>query len=207
MSETVVCLGTGPSLTLDAVEVARQRGYRLFGCNLAYRIAPDIELLYGCNAAWWDTYYPSVEHLPMEKWTTNLCAAHKYGLHWMGERAGMGLCEEEKVIHHGHGSGYSLVGMAHKKGAKRVLLLGYDLKYSPDYDGQAKAAGSGPRHFFGEYPAHLQHWPSKQVKAGVHVELVDLYRSIHDQGLIDIINCSPGSALEGVIPSMDIADA
>lgn len=117
----------------------------------------------------------------------------------------MGLCEDPKIIHHGHGSGFSLVGIAHKLGATRVLLLGYDLKFAPDYDGQATKIGSKPRHYFGEYPPHLQHWPSAQVKAGVHVELVDLYRSVHEQGLIEIVNCTPGSALEGVIPSGDIS--
>ena len=31
---------------------------------------------------------------------------------------------------------------------------------------------------------------------GVHVELVDLYRSIKDQGLVEIINCTPNSAID-----------
>lgn len=199
--DDVVCIGTGPSLTKDQIDSARDRGFRLFGCNLAYELCPDLELLYGCNAKWWDTYYDEVKGLPCEKWTTNLQAACKYKIHWMGERFGRGLCEEPKIIHHGHGSGYSLVGMAHKKGAKRIYLLGYDLKYAPDYDGKSQRIGSEPRHFFGEYPPELQHWPSVKVESGVHVELVDLYRSIHEQGLVEIINCTPGSALEGVIPT------
>ena len=205
--DDIVCIGTGPSLTLNQVQIARDKGYRLFGCNLTYKIVPDLELLYGCNAAWWDTYYEEVKDLECEKWTTNLQAARKYQINWIGERFGLGLCEEKKVIHHGHGSGYSLVGMAHKKGAKRILLLGYDLKYAPDYDGKSQYIGKSKRHWFGEYPPHLQHWPSVKVQNGVHVELVDLYRSIHEQGLVEIINCSPGSALESVIPSMGIEDA
>lgn len=200
MSQTVVCIGTGPSLTEGQIQVARDKGYRLFGCNLTYKVAPDIELLYGCNAAWWGTYWHEVKDLPCEKWTTNLEAARRYGINWMGERFGQGLCTDDDVIHHGHGSGYSLVGMAHKKGATRVLLLGYDLRYSPDYDGTAKEIGSAPRHFFGEYPKHLQHWPSLMVKQGVHVELVDLYRSIQKQGLIELVNCTPDSALGGYVP-------
>ena len=86
------------------------------------------------------------------------------------------------------------------------MLLGYDLKYAADYDGKARQIGSSPRHFFGEYESNLQHWPSVQVKAGVHVELVHLYKTIEIQGLIEIVNCTPGSALEGVIPSMPIED-
>jgi len=206
MSSTVVCIGTGPSLTLEQIDVARQKGYRLFGCNRTWEIVPDLELLYGCNKGFWDTYHKDMD-TPAEKWTTNLQAAMTYKLNWMGERYGAGLCTDPKVIHHGHGSGYSLVGMAHKMGAERILLLGYDMRYARDYDGKSQSIGSTPRHYFGEYPAHLQHWPSVQVRNGVHVELVDLYHSIHVQGLVEIVNCTPGSALEDVIPSMDITDA
>jgi len=34
------------------------------------------------------------------------------------------------------------------------------------------------------------------VKGGVHIELVDLYRSIAEQGLVEIVNCTPGSAID-----------
>lgn len=203
---TIACIGTGPSLTTKQVLTARNKGFRLFGCNNAYQVARDIELLYGCNYEWWAHYWPSVRYLDCEKWTTNRDAAMRFGINWIAEKNEPGLSTYPNVIHHGHGSGYSLVSMAHRAGAKRILLLGYDLKYAPDYDGKARQTGSGPRHFFGEYPSSMQHWPSAQVKAGIHVELVELYRSIHTQGLVEIINCTPGSALEGVIPSMDIAD-
>lgn len=195
----IACIGTGPSLTMDQVEAARRRGFRLFGCNNVYQIVPDLELLYACNEGWWRTYWEDVRNHPCEKWTTNRGAAETYGINWIAERDAPGLSTDPDVIHHGHGSGYSLVSMAHKAGAKRVVLLGYDLKYAPDYDGRARSVGSAPRHYFGEYPASLQHWPSVQVKGGVHVGLVDLYRSIRDQGLVELINATPGSALEPVL--------
>jgi len=110
------------------------------------------------------------------------------------------------VIHHGHGSGYSLVSMAYRNGADRIILLGYDLKYAEDYNGRSQHIGSSPRHYFGEYPASMQHWPSVSVVRGIHVELVDLYRSIRAQGLVEVINCTPGSAID-CFPMMDIADA
>ncbi len=201
---TVVCIGTGPSLTMDQVDIARQRGFRLFGCNNTAFDVPDLELLYGCNFAWWDEYWCRVKHHAAEKWTTNPLAAKTFGVNHINERYGRGLCTDPGMIHHGHGSGYSLVSMAHKKGATRVLLLGYDLKYAVDYDGRNKRIGSTPRHYFDEYPPRLQHWPSKRVVDGVHVELVDLYQSIDQQGLIEIINCSPDSALAGKIPCATI---
>ena len=191
----ICCIGTGPSLTVQQIEAARSRGYRLFGCNLVFRIVPDLELLFATNESWWDTFHAEVAGHPCEKWTTNLKAANRYGLNWIAEKDGYGLCEEPGVIHHGHGSGFSLVSMAHKAGAERIVLLGYDLKYAPDYDGKSRSIGSGPRHFFGEYPRHLQHWPSVEVVRGVHVGLVERYRQVAEQGLVEIVNASPGSAL------------
>jgi hypothetical protein len=218
LNNTVCCIGTGPSLKPEQIEVARRKGYRLFGCNLVYQVVPDLEVLYGCNYDWWETYWkpdpnnpevagapPVKDHLS-QKWTTNVEAANEFRINWIAEKFGFGLCEDKHVIHHGHGSGYSLVSLAHKLGATRVLLLGYDLKYDKNYNGKSHQIGNSPRHYFGEYPKHLQHWPSVRVKNGEHVELVHLYRTIKTQGLIEIINCSPDSALKGVIPSMKIED-
>jgi hypothetical protein len=89
-------------------------------------------------------------------------------------------------------------------GAERIVLLGYDLKYAPDYDGKSREIGSTPRHYFGEYPGSMAHWPSVQVKDGVHVELVEFYRSVKEQGLVELINATPGSALEPILGYTDI---
>jgi len=111
-----------------------------------------------------------------------------------------GLSSEPGLIHHGHGSGYSLVNLCYLQGATRIILLGYDLTYAPDYNGKSREIGSRPRHYFGEYPAQLQHWPSVKVKDGVHFELCELYATITE---VEIINCTPGSALT-CFPRVDI---
>jgi hypothetical protein len=195
-SKTVCCIATGPSVTQQQVDAARLKGFRLFVCNNAYQLAPDADLLYAVNIEWWNHYWPEVKDLPCAKWTTSRQAADKFPINWMKERHGEGLCEQPDVIHHGHGSGFSLVSMAHKAGASRIVLLGYDMKYSADYDGQSRRVGSGPRHFFGEYPQSMQHWPSVHVKGGVHIEMCRLYRTVADQGLVEVINATPGSALD-----------
>lgn len=201
--KTIVCIGTGPSLTPEQVEAARRKGLTLYACNNAIQLAPDAELLYSVNLHWWDHYWGEVRDLPCEKWTTNITAASRYDLNWIAEKNAPGLSTDKSCIHHGHGSGYSLVSMAYKMGAERIVLLGYDLKYAPDYDGRAHHIGSSPRHFFGEYPASMQHWPSVWVQDGVHMELLELYRSIHAQGLVEVINCTPDSAID-CFPRVDI---
>lgn len=198
MRSTIICVATGPSLTPQQVEIARTKG-RLFACNNAYMLAPDCELLYGCNTEWWAHYWPEVNQLPCEKWTTNREAADRFQINWIAEKNAPGLSTDPSVIHHGHGSGFSLVSMAHRAGATRIALLGYDLKYATDYDGRARKIGSSARHFFGEYPEAMRHWPSAKVFFGVHVELVELYKSVRDQGLVELVNCTAGSALEPIL--------
>ena len=196
MPRTVVCVGTGPSVTEEQVDTARQKGFDLYACNLAYRLAPDCKLLYAVNYRFWKHYWPEIKHLPAERWTTNARVACDFPVRLISEVNKPGLSPRLGVIHHGHGSGYSLVSMAHQMGYERIILLGYDLKYAEDYDGRNHRVGSSPRHFFGEYPTEMQHWPSVMVKDGVHFELVELYRSIAEQGLVEVINCSPGSAID-----------
>jgi hypothetical protein len=199
---TTVCIGTGPSLTLAQIETAKRKGFRLFGCNNVWKIT-ELELLYACNRQWWDYYWPEVKHCSASKWTTNKEAATVYGLNWIAERNEKGLSTDPSYVHHGHGSGYTLLNLAYLMGAKRIVLLGYDMKYAPDYDGSAMRVGSSPRHFFGEYPSQLQHWPKAKVKNGVHTELCELYQSVADQGLVEIVNATPDSALT-CFPKADI---
>lgn len=157
---------------------------------------PDLELLYGCNLKWWQHYWSSeLAAHPAQKWTTNREAADTFGLNWIAEANRLGLSNDPTLVHHGHGSGFTLLNLAYLMGAARIVLLGYSLKYDPAYDGRARQAGATPRHYFGEYPDALAHWPSVKVQAGIHVELLDLYGSVAAQGLVEIVNCTPDSAL------------
>jgi hypothetical protein len=202
----VCCIATGPSLTLEQISQARRKGFTLVGCNNVWQIVPDLALLYACNLKWWQHYWsPALAAHPAAKWTTNYEAATRYGLNWIAERNSPGLSTDQSIVHHGHGSGFTMLNLAYLLGAERIVLLGYSLAYAADYDGKARQPGSVPRHYFGEYPAELQHWPSQKVRDGVHVELRDLYRSVAEQGLIEIINATPGSALD-CFPRMSIAD-
>lgn len=169
---------------------------------------PDLSLLYACNEGWWIHYWcDELAKYPAEKWTTNRVAAKKLGLNWIDERDAKGLSTDPRYVHHGHGSGYTMLNLAYLMGAARIVLLGYDCKYAPDYNGTDKKVGSHPRHYWtergGEYPSALMHWPIFSIKDGVHVEMVELYRSVAQQGAVEIVNCTPGSAID-CFPRCDI---
>lgn len=181
---------------MQQIDTARRKGFALFGCNNVWELT-ELAVHYACNKAWWDCYWsPKLAATSAEKWTCNAEAARDYGLNWVAEKNAPGLSQDPSVIHHGHGSGYTLLNIAYLLGAQRIVLLGYDLKYASDYNGHAQQIGSQPRHYFGEYPEQLQHWPKMRVKQGIHEELVELYRSVATQGLVEIVNCTTDSAID-----------
>lgn len=199
------CIGTGPSLTPQQVDTARAKGFVLFGCNRVWELT-DLDVLYCCNETFWDHYWcDDLAKYRASKWTGSKVAADRYGLNWINGYDRPGLSVDPAYVHHGHGSGFSLVNLAYLMGARRIVLLGYDMRYAADYSGQDKRVGSSPRHYFGEYPSALHHWPSVSVRGGVHVGLVAQYESVAKQGLVEVINATPAGALT-CFPTMDIHD-
>ncbi len=196
---TIVCVGTGPSLTVEQVDAARAKGFTLYGCNNAFKLAPDLECLYAINEAWWEHYYDEIADLPAGKFCGHRPVCERFGLQWVDAREGRGLAPADApYVHHGNGSGFTLLGLAHQAKPARIILLGYDAHYAPDYDGASKKVGSGPRHFFGEYPKSMQHWPKHRdsVQKGLWVGQIQRYRDVADQRLCEIVNATPGSAID-----------
>jgi hypothetical protein len=194
-----IVLGTGPSVTPDQIELIKKSGLPVYGCNNAYQIV-DLTALLACNIEWWAHYWRIDEALrngDFEKWTWDRATADRYGIGYIKGEWGKGLSTDPAVIHYGHSSGYQLVNLAYHYGVREMILVGYDLRYPPGYDGMKKIAG-GDRHYFGEYPKELQHWTKFGIgDQGELCGLLDCYRTIkpEDYGL-RIVNCSPGSALD-----------
>jgi hypothetical protein len=215
---TAVIIGTGPSLTDDQIQHIREyrqtpnSKIRVFGVNNAYQKDIVLDVLYACNPEWWDHYHEDVkmEFLLDDGytscWTWDNATARKYGLNWIegrwsgGKRRVTSFSKDPNYIHYGHGSGYEVINLAYHFGCRHMVLVGYDLRYSSNYDPVRKLAGTEPRHFFGEYPSVLQHWPGRggSVAAdGQITGLLDIYRTVDCDDLgLRITNCSPGSALD-----------
>lgn len=218
LTPTAAVIGTGPSLTMRQVEVARAKGFTLIGCNRVFLDVPDLDHLYGCNWEFWKTYASTMVacQLSAECWTSAAEAqTHAPWVRYLEPVDAGGLSprperplNDHAVIHHGHSTGFQALQLAWLLGFERIVLLGYDMQYAPDYDGKRGHIGSTPRHYFGEYPRELQHWPSKSVENGKHVELVRLYGTVAEDASklgVQIINATPTSALD-CFPRVAIED-
>lgn len=194
--ETVVCIAGGPSLNaeqLEHVREARERGQvRAIGVNRAYQAAPWLDALYACDLQWWKAYQHDGAHgqgwrawraqHPGAETVTQDAQAHKqFGLDTRirgSARDGLGLHE----ITTGSNGGHAAASLAFLWGARRILLLGYDLKAGPN----------GERHWHADHPSpciqqqNFSNWIHRWQSTA---------RDLKKLG-IAVWNVTPGSALD-----------
>jgi hypothetical protein len=206
--ETAVLIATGPSISreqVDFVRIAqRENKCKIFTVNIAYQLAPETDVQVSCNEDWWNYYWPRdhvLRDMPGDKYTWFKYIADKYKIKYIHAAEKSGLSTDPRTIHINKGSGPMAINVALHYGVKKLLLIGHDMKFAPDYNGQQKKAGSAPRHYFGEYPKELRHWPSVKVgksNPGTLDGLIEAYNTmpsdLKKKGM-KVINCTPNSAL------------
>ena len=204
--ETVVILATGPSLNEEQVNYvsrARSQGAcRALTVNNSYQLAPWADIHVACNDNWWDYYWKNDEvlrNMKADRYTRYKHQADKFGIHYIDSIVKDGLSKDPSAIHINKGSGPIAINIATLSGFKKIILLGHDMKFANDYDGRQKKIGSTPRHYFGEYPKEMQHFPQSKESIsnnGVIIGLIDAYNGmVKDLEGIDVVNCTPGSHL------------
>lgn len=175
---TVVCIAGGPSLTAEDVEYCRGKA-KVIAINDAYKLAPWADVLYACDKRWWDW------HRGVTSFTGLKYALQRPALKWPGvqvlQNTGIhGLELKPNGVRNGKNSGYQAINVAVHLGAKRIVLLGYDM--------QIKLGG--PSHWFGDHPLGGQ--PPVGSFRGMFAGLV---KPLGELG-IEVINCSRETALE-----------
>jgi len=184
-----VIIGTGPSLTIEQVNLVKK--YKTFGVNRAYQF--DVDVMLACNFDFWDYYWSDIKKYKCHKWTPRIESARKYSINYIEEIWEPGLSTDKNYIHAHHGSGPQILNLALHYGVKKMALIGWDMRY-PGKVNDSQYAGN--RHYFGEYPNKLQHWP----RTGSDGEMTGLIKEVEtikpeDYG-IEIINCTKNSALK-----------
>jgi len=183
---TVVVIGGGRSLTAAQVEwvrLARARGEcRVIGINDAYRLASWLDILYFCDNKWWAWHRER-----LAGWAGLIVRLESPQHDWSDTRIKVlknynegGVIDCRDGVAHGSNSGYQAAHLAIHLGAKRIVLLGIDVKC----DGSLQ-------HWFGNHPDRA----SPPDYARWKKLFATMVEPAQKRG-IEIINCSPGSALE-----------
>lgn len=172
---TVVCLGGGPSLEPADVAYAHGRA-RVIAINDAWRLAPWADLLYACDAKWW-RWHDGVPAFTGLKVT--LEKPEYPGIKRLAQGAERGFEAAPTRLATGRNSGYQALHLAVHLGARRVLLLGYDMRL---VDGRS--------HWFGAHPV--------ATKPEVYDRMIPCFESLiaplAARG-VAVVNCTPASAL------------
>jgi len=199
--QTVVIIATGPSINEEQISLVRSaKNVKVITVNNAYQIAPFTNIQIACNDNWWEYYLahdPLLKKLEADCWTRYKYIAEEHGINYIDSIVKDGLSTDPSVVHINHGSGPMAINFATLYGFKKLILIGHDMRYAKDYNGRQKKAGSTPRHYFGEYPKSMQHWPSVKVgQNGTLNGLIESYeKMIADLEGIDVVNCTPNSDL------------
>lgn len=183
--ETIVCIASGPSLTDDDVNAVRGRA-RVIVVNDNWRKAPWADVLYGADKEWWLTYQgvPSFAGLKYAIRGGFSKAPWPEGVNCLANTGYLGLESDPSGLRtggeNGGNSGYQAINLAVHLGAKRIVLLGYDMQRT-----------DGKVHWFGNHPDDLRRNPPFAEFLKGYPSLIKPLRNLG----IEIVNCSRVSAL------------
>ena len=175
---TIVCIGGGPSLTQEDVEAVRGRVDAVIAINDAYRLAPWADVLYACDERWW-TWHKGVKSFAGLKYSLQKSSLKWRGVQVLQNTGPIGLERKPNGLKTGKNSGYQAMNLAFHLGAKRILLLGYDMQVA-----------IGKSHWFGSHPGGGP--PPVQSFRGMFRQIVG---PLEKEG-VSVVNCSRETALD-----------
>lgn len=180
---TWAVLATGPSLTQEDVDAVR--GLPVVAVNDAYKLAPWAKCLHASDQRWWALHPEALKHCGEKSALEPVGGVVQY------TPSDAILEDRAHYLATGRNSGYQAINIAIHKGARRVLLLGFDMRRV-----------DGKSHFFGSHPRSLERQHPYAAWLERFEELADITKA---RG-IEIINCTPRSALK-CFPTMRLSDA
>lgn len=171
---TCVVAASGPSLT----PVQLPPDLRMIVTNDTHKMFPAADVLYACDFLWWKLNHKvaGCKH----HWTQDRAAAERFGLNYVRHESREGL--GRTALRTGGNSGYGAVNLAYLFGAKRILLIGFDMKEGP----------KGEKHWHPDHPKPL-------VQKQQFHEWIHKFKALADDlkaAGVEVINCTPGSALK-----------
>lgn len=144
-------------------------------------VAPWADVLYACDRVWWDWHYEDTKDFDGLRITRDPFARDKYpDLIWIeGEAHSNGLSKRQDSIVNGEIGGYQAINLAINFGAKKILLIGYDMRTI-----------KGLSHWHGDHP--------NRQKTFFHLHVGHFRNMVDDlkERNIEVVNCTPESAID-----------
>lgn len=169
-NETAVVLASGPSLTAADCSLVRESGANVIAVNATFRMAPWADVVYMGDQMAVRTYDAEVRRCTLsQRWSCDAMAKQQFG--W----------NHAPGLSRGGNSGHQAIALAAAFGAKRVLLLGFDMQLGPN----------GERHHHPEHPKPLV---QRSLFTEWILKMAILAKELEARG-VAVVNCSRVTAL------------
>ncbi len=184
---TAVILASGHSLTDAQVEhvLVSPHQPKVIAVNSTWQKAPAADVIYAGDFMLWKQSIAGIRKSAFVKkdalWTCDRSAAERFGLNWIKGVNRLGLSRDLRMIHTNGNSGAQAINLAYLFGARKILLLGFDMKLGPN----------GERHHHPDHPAPLVQ--SQTFDAWLH-KFEYLAKELKEAGC-EVINCTTDTAL------------
>ncbi len=214
---TVAIVGGGPSLSLSPPNWALlQEKAKVIVVNVAFFVAPWADVLFFNDCAFWTTWIKDLRTFPGIIVTT--CKNHARSSNGpkvlYRVKDAQGISRDPETLRWNGSSGACAIGLARHFGAKKIVLLGMDMKptESPGVVPRGVAVGDkarvtipSPDNFHSLYPPRdnprKPHAPFPYFLSFFPA----IARDLADEG-IECVNATPGSALEQ-FPKVSLEEA
>ena len=189
LGEIAVVCASGPSLTREDIEASR--GCRVVVTNESWRLAPRADVLYGCDYQWWKRNGGVPEFRGRKFCQKKSAAREGWGIEWVQSvKRDVLFVDDEKRIGWGGNSGFQALNLAIQFGARRIALLGFDMRIDRGLHWHEDHEGENP------LPENVERWR----------KVLDGQAGWLRKNGVEVINCTSGSALTAY-PVMAIAEA
>jgi hypothetical protein len=180
-------IASGPSLTQADVDYCKNKA-RVIVINDNYKLAPWADVLYACDPMWWE-WHNGVPGFEGCKITQDKKSAKKYYLDHIQSARKPGLSLHPSTIHTGANSGYQAINLAYHFGAKKIILLGYDMQIGK----RSHWFGEHPNGVRSNYTDFLHHFKTIAAQLpALDLEIINCTR-------VTALNCFPTANLESVL--------
>lgn len=189
--QTCCIIASGPSLTQEDVDFARENFDRIIVINETWRLCPTADALYGADEEWWIQRGPSPDQFQGELLSINLKKSTNFPPHVVrldGEYSE--VIAFEGPLTTGLNSSFQALQIAMRRGCRKIAFLGLDMGYDEDR-----------KHWHGDHGSGLRN-PSESLLGRFRICFENAARPLLEHGYI-VINASRRSALDNY-PKMSI---
>lgn len=181
-NETCFIIAGGPSLVSGIPAKRLLTTGRVLVINVSYQLVPSADCLYFCDQKWWQSFGSHVRAFFGGRYLVTLDNQIE-GVKRLKSTGPQGLESDPCGLRTGSNSGFQAINLAYHFGARRIVLLGYDMHVT-----------SGRTHWHQGYPTQQPHDFARILAQQMLPKFMTLVEPLRTAG-VEVINATPGSAL------------